>query len=180
MRGSEDGASRSDRAAAPGVASAMSGAGAAVATTMVLAASPARIWDRLLFYEQIDQRPPLHLRLLLPVPIETVGRKSEVGDEARCLYQGGFLVKRVTHVDPERRYAFEIIEQALDVGGGMQLAGGEYTLRELAPGRSEVGLTTSYRSPRSPRWLWQPVERAVCHAFHRHILGAMRRATEVQ
>ena len=150
-----------------------------VDTTFAIAADPATIWDRLLFYEQIDQRPPLHLRLLLPVPIETVGRKSEVGDEARCLYEGGFLIKRVTHIDPPRRYGFEIAEQALSIGGGMRLAGGDYTIEAEGAGRSRLCITTRYTSARWPRWVWRPVERAVCHSFHRHILGAMRRAIEV-
>jgi hypothetical protein len=133
-----------------------------------------------MFYEQIDQRPPLHLRLLLPAPIETAGRKSEIGDEARCLYQGGYLIKRVTQVDPGRRYAFEVAEQALVVGGGVRLAGGEYVISELARGRAEVRIVTRYASHKRPRWLWRPIERAVCHSFHRHILRAMRRKVEVR
>jgi hypothetical protein len=136
---------------------------------------PEQAWDALLFYEQIDRPPPLHLRLLLPVPIRTEGRKSEVGDEAMCLYEGGHMVKRVTHVDRGRRYEFEVAEQALVVGRGMRLVGGAYSLRELPRGRTEVAVDTRYASPRRPRWLWKRLEAAVCHMFHRHILRAMRR-----
>jgi hypothetical protein len=150
-----------------------------VATSMIFDAAPADVWDRLMFYEQIDQRPPLHLRLLLPTPIRTAGRKSEIGDEARCLYHGGYLVKRVTRVEPRRHYVFEVAEQALDVGG-VKLSGGEYIINELARGCAEVRIVTRYTSPRWPRWLWRPVERAVCHSFHRHILRAMRREVEVR
>lgn len=151
-----------------------------VATSMVFAALPAAIWDGLMFYEQIDRPPPLLLRLLLPTPIETAGRKSEIGDEARCLYRGGHLIKRVTQIDPGRRYAFEVAEQALVVAGGVQLAGGEYVISELARGRAELRVVTRYASPKRPRWLWQPIERAVCHSFHRHILRAIRRKIEVR
>jgi hypothetical protein len=151
-----------------------------VVTSMIFRAAPTEVWERLMFYEQIDQRPPLHLRLLLPTPIETAGRKSEIGDEARCLYEGGYLVKRVTQVDPGRCYAFEVAEQALVVGGGMTLSGGEYLINELARGRAEVRIVTRYASHRRPRWLWRPIEQAVCHSFHRHILRAMRRKVEVR
>jgi hypothetical protein len=149
-----------------------------VETRMEMAAPCSRIWDRLMFYEQIDERPPLHLRMLLPVPIETVGRKSQVGDEARCLYEGGYLIKRVTDIEPGHHYLFEVIEQALEIGGGMRLSGGAYQLRELTPERSEISITTRYTSPKRPRWLWQPIETSVCHSFHRHILRAMRRGVE--
>jgi hypothetical protein len=147
----------------------------AVTTLMVIDAARARVWGSLMFYEQIDRRPPLYLRLVLPVPIETTGDKSQVGDEAYCRYETGYLIKRVTELDPGQRYAFEIAEQSLAIGGGLRLSGGAYTLRELSGGRTEIAVVTRYASPRRPRWLWLPVEHAVCHAFHRHILRAMRR-----
>ena len=149
-----------------------------IATSITIAAEPAQVWDRLMFYEQLDERPPWHLRLLLPVPIETIGEKSKVGDEARCNYEGGYLIKRVTRLDPPRSYEFVVAEQALTIGGGMKLSGGDYQIRELEPGRTELRVTTRYTSARWPRWMWKPVEAAVCHSFHRHLLRAMRRAIE--
>jgi hypothetical protein len=76
---------------------------------MEFAASPDRAWNGLMFYEEIALRPPLHLRLLLPVPVRTDGRKSHVGDEARCLYEGGHLLKRVTRIDHGRSYEFGVV-----------------------------------------------------------------------
>jgi hypothetical protein len=128
-----------------------------------------------MFYEQIDQRPPWYLRLLLPVPIRTEGSKAAVGDEALCLYVGGHLVKRVTRVEQSALYAFAVIEQKLDVGG-IVLSDGEYSLRARFDGGTDVTVTTRYASTRRPRWLWRPIEGLVCHAFHHHILRAMRRA----
>jgi hypothetical protein len=148
-----------------------------VISTLHFNASPEAVWRGLMFYEQIDQRPPWYLRLLLPVPIRTEGRKSIVGDEALCLYVGGHLVKRVTRLEPYRLYGFAVIEQNLDVGG-IVLSHGEYALRALPDGGTEVGIVTHYTSPRRPRWLWRPIEALVCHAFHHHILRAMRHAIE--
>ncbi len=153
---------------------------ATIVTRMTFAASPAQAWHGLMFYEQIAERPPLHLRLLLPRPIRTEGRKSQVGDDARCLYVGGHLLKRVTRIDGGRYYEFAVVEQNLAIGGRMRLRGGAYTLRELPDGCTEVVLTTRYFSPNRPRWLWQPIEAAVCHAFHRYILGAIQRRVEPQ
>jgi len=132
-----------------------------------------------MFYEEIGERPPLHLRLLLPVPIRTESAKTNVGDEVRCLYEGGYLLKRITRIEPCRRYEFEVIEQNLAVGRGMSLAGGCYAFCELAGGATEVAVTTHYTSPRRPAWLWRPIEAAVCHMFHRHLLTAMRRNVEL-
>jgi hypothetical protein len=153
-------------------------ASAAVVTRMKFAAPADRVWDGLLFYEQIEERPPLHLRLLLPVPTGTQGPKAKVGDEAKCSYERGHLLKRVTQVDPGRHYGFEVAEQNLDVGRGLALAGGCYTLRELPGGATEVAVTTRYVSHRRPAWLWERIEATVCHMFHRHLLSVMRRKIE--
>ena len=149
-----------------------------VVTRMQLAALPGRVWDGLSFYEQIDELPPLHLRWLLPLPIRTEGWKPELGGEVRCLYESGHLVKRVTRIDRGRGYGFRIVEQQLEFGGGVKLCGGAYELRELPGGGTEVALETRYVSPRRPRWFWRRIEAAVCHAFHRHILRALRLAVE--
>jgi hypothetical protein len=147
-----------------------------VVTRMTYPAPAARVWSTLMFYEQIDERPPFYLRWLLPVPVCTEGDKSAVGDEARCIYETGYLIKRVTHIEEGRVYGFVVSEQELDVGGGMRLSGGDYTLRDCGDGTTEIALTTNYVSSRRPRWFWRPIEAFVCHTFHRHILRAMRRA----
>jgi hypothetical protein len=142
---------------------------------MTFAGSAEGVWNGLLFYEQVSRRPPLLLRVFLPSPIRTVGRKSKVGDEVRCLYEGGYLVKRVTQIVEQRRYCFEVVEQAIDFGGGIRLSGGSYELRHLPDGCTEVALETRYWSPWRPRWLWTLLEAAICHRFHHHILGEVRR-----
>jgi hypothetical protein len=151
---------------------------AAVVTRMVFAARPERVWQGLVFYEELGGRPPWHLRLLLPVPIRTVGKVSAVGDEATCLYEGGHLLKRITKIERGDLYEFEVAEQALSVGGGMQLSGGRYTLRGLADGQTEVAVETRYLSRKWPRWFWRPLEKMVCHVFHRYLLASMRRQVE--
>ena len=149
-----------------------------ILTRMAFAASPERVWSGMMFYEQIEERPPLHLRLLLPVPTGTENVKSKVGEVVRCSYQGGHLLKRLTKIDPQRHYGFDVVEQTLPIGGGLTLSGGCYTLRELPGGGTEVAVTTRYLGGRRPGWLWQPIEAAVCHLFHRYLLGAMRRKVE--
>lgn len=149
-----------------------------VITSMIFATPPERVWNGLVFYEELGGRPPLHLRLLLPVPIRNVGKVSDVGDEATCLYEGGHLLKRITRIEKGDLYEFEVAEQALSVGGGMRLSGGRYTLRGLSDGQTEVSVETRYLSRKWPRWFWKPLEKMVCHMFHRYLLGTMRRQIE--
>jgi hypothetical protein len=147
-----------------------------VATRMDLAAPAEDVWERLMFYEQIEEPPPWLLRLLLPVPLRTEGRPRVVGDEIRCVYQGGDLIKRVTRMTRGWNYEFDVVRQNLSVGGGIKLAGGSYTLITLANGGTRLILETLYTSPWRPRWLCRWIEERTCHLFHRHILKAMRDA----
>ena len=152
---------------------------ATIVTRATFAASRAKTWQSLLFYEEVKERPPLHLRLLLPIPIRTEGDKKRIGGEAMCLYEGGHLLKRTTRIVEGELYEFEVAEQALAVGGSMRLSGGRYTLTEITPDRTEVAVVTRYTSTKWPRWFWRPIERFVCHTFHRFLLRSMRRKTEL-
>ena len=146
-----------------------------VATAIRCSEPPERVWDALVFYEQIDRQPPWPLRLLLPVPVRADGARSAAGDETRCVYEHGYLVKRMSRVQPLRRCEFEVIEQQLGMPGEIRLAGGGYTLNALPDGSTRIELETRYFASRRPRVLWRPIEAALCHAFHRHILDAIRR-----
>jgi len=116
--------------------------------------------------------------LLLPVPIRTEGEKKRVGGEAMCVYEGGHLLKRTTRIEEGELYQFEVAEQELAVGGTMRLSGGRYTLHEVTPGQTEVVVETRYTSTKWPRWFWRPLERFVCHMFHRFLLRSMRKKAE--
>ena len=136
---------------AAGEALAMTRPPRSILTRMKFAASPERVWGAMMFYEQIDERPPMHLRLLLPLPIRTESSNAKVGDRVTCLYEGGHLVKCITQIDHGRHYAFEVVEQNLVVGGGLRLSGGSYVLSELPDGGTEVAVTTRYLGVRRPR-----------------------------
>jgi hypothetical protein len=115
----------------------------------------------------------LLLRWLLPAPVAAEGHKFVVGNEVRCHYIDGYLLKRVTQIIDCQGYAFEVVEQSLALRG-IRLLGGEYQLRDVPVGRTRVALLTYYQSPNYPRWLCEPIEAAVCHLFHRHILAAIQ------
>jgi hypothetical protein len=149
-----------------------------ITTGMTFATSTDKVWEGLLFYEEIDGQPPAYLRLLLPIPVRTEGKISEVGSEVMCLYEGGHLLKRITRIEAERFYEFEVAEQSVSVGGSMLLCCGGYTLRELSDGATEVVVETRYISNKWPRWFWRPLEGIVCHCFHRYLLISMRHKIE--
>jgi hypothetical protein len=145
-----------------------------IVTKKLLPASASLIWDSLMFYEQIEKKPPLLLRILLPYPVRTEGEKEAVGDVATCVYAQGHLLKQLLQTVHGELYEFQVIEQHLRIGGSLRLMGGSYKLQEISAHQTEVSVTTRYLSRKWPRAFWRPVEGAVCHAFHRYLLAAIQ------
>ena len=51
-------------------------------------------------------------------------------------------------------------------------------LLALPGGSTRLEIETRYDRSWRPRWLGRRIEAAVCHAFHRYLLGALRRRVE--
>jgi len=144
-----------------------------VVTRASIKATPEEVWRRIMFYEEVPHRPPLMLRLLLPVPLRTSKPGLNPGALVQCSYSGGgHLVKRITTVEPPRLVRFEVIEQHLGIEPCLTTSAGSYEIFKTDAG-SEVALTTRYTGHLRPRWLWRGPERLLGHSLHRHILGGM-------
>ncbi len=156
-----------------------------VRTRAVFDAPRRATFDSIIFYEEVKHRAPFLLRLALPRPVRSEGKKSAEGDVVRCVYEHGYLKKRITRVEPGRLLAFEVIEQKLHFERDVQLLAGSFEMESVAASPdSEQGaatavlLTTRYCPRLHPRWLWKPMEREIVHALHEHVLEGMRRQAE--
>jgi len=143
-----------------------------VTTTAMFDERPDAVWQRMMFYEEVPQRPSLLLRLLLPTPVRTEGGNKEVGTVVACTYSRGGLTKRITVLDRPRLVRFEVLEQNLGIERCMTTVEGSYEFRAEGTG-TRVTLTTQYRGHLRPRRLWRPLERLLAHRLHRHILDGM-------
>jgi len=148
-----------------------------ITTRVQLPASPERAWGSLKFYEEVPSRPGMLLRIGLPAPVRSEGEKTRVGGTVRCVYEGGFVLKRTTSAEPPNVLRFEVFEQRLGLERCLSLSDGIYEIRPVAGG-SEVALTTRYRGHLRPRALFRPLERRLTHEIHGHILAGMRTALE--
>jgi hypothetical protein len=149
-----------------------------VETKVHFDASPETVWQNMMFYEEVPQRPMPLLRLFLPAPIRTEGDKTRVGSIIECTYETGYLEKRITTIERARFVGFDVLVQQLGVEDCISMQGGSYVIRPDGRNGSEVVLMTSYRGHLRPRWLWRPLEHLLAHRLHRHILDGMRVAMQ--
>ena len=144
-----------------------------VRTTRTLAGDAIAAWDSLVFYEEVGAAAPRLTSIVLPFPVGAEGIVNAVGDTKRCLYRGGYLVKRITDYRPGARFAFDVTEQVGVEDRSVVLIDGSFEFEEVEPGRTLVTLTTRYRPLLQARSAWRPFEFAVVHALHDHVLDWM-------
>jgi hypothetical protein len=147
-----------------------------VATCIRIDASPQAVWDQVMFYEEVPQRPSFLLRLLLPSPLRTRGDKTRLGATVQCEYEGGSLEKRIDTVESPHFLAFHVVEQRLGIERCIQTVAGSYRISSHGHA-SDVVLTTTYHTRLHPRALWRPVETFVATRVHKHILRGVDAAT---
>jgi hypothetical protein len=140
-----------------------------VATCVRIDASPQAVWDQIMFYEEVPQRPSFLLRFLLPCPLRTRGDKTSPGATVQCEYEGGSLEKRITTVNSPHFLGFDAVEQRLGIEHCVRTLGGSYRISPHGTA-SDVVLATTYQSCLHPRSLWRLVEAFVATRVHKHIL----------
>jgi uncharacterized protein YndB with AHSA1/START domain len=141
-------------------------------------ASPERVWSSLRFYEDLEQKTPFLLRLMLPRPLPATALMRAEGDETTLRYEDGHYAKRVSKLEPEHHYEFDVIDQRLASDRGVTLLSGAYTLRELSDKQTDLAITTRYASRIGPRWIAKPMETFLCRRLHKHLLDAIQTQAE--
>jgi hypothetical protein len=146
-----------------------------IATRVRFNAGPETVWSHIVLFEEILEAAPLLLRTFLPHPIRTEGEKTQVGTTVRCTYEGGYLIKRITIVEPPRLLQFEVVEQHLGIEGCAVTLEGCYKIQPCDDG-TDVELVTKYLAHLRPRSIWHPFEALLVGQLHRHILRGVRAA----
>jgi len=147
-----------------------------VATEVRLTARPEKVWEQLMFYEEVPERPALLLRILVPSPIRAEGDKTRPGATVRCVYRTGDLTKRIKTTTPPHLLEFDVIQQRLGIESCLLTRGGSYRISATADS-SSILLITDYDGYLRPRFFWRRLEAHLIGQFHMHILSGIATAT---
>lgn len=153
---------------------------ATAVTTMTINAKQDEIWKKVGFYEHVNKKPNLFLRLSLPIPQEVEGHHDKVGDTCRCKYSdGGYLTKRITRIIDKHRIEFEVIEQSIRYQDTIKLLGGIIEVQKKDNNSSIVKMTTYYDNRVSFKKLTNIFIRQGIKAMHRFVMNDMRRQLSI-
>lgn len=149
-----------------------------VETTLIFPMRAVDAWERIVFFEETQRRPPWVLRAVIPEPLRVEGDRSHVGGLVRCVYCGGEIVKHITVLDEPERVSFEVMGQDLGIEKMLRVRVGSYWLEDEGD-KCRVRLSTRYTAFLRPRWLWRPLESWLMGMLHRHVLTSMCSASRV-
>ncbi len=145
------------------------GAVETVVTRVEIAAAPDRVWDSLMYYEEVTHPPPWILHVGLARPTATEGWSRRVGETKKCLYNKGWITKRVTGVEANRKLTFDVIEQHIGYERDVRLTGGAFELEPMASGGTRLVMRTHYQPLLGPRFGWTWAEHLAVGILHEYV-----------
>jgi hypothetical protein len=143
-----------------------------VTTTRVVDVDRHELFSRIVFFEDVKAARPTLLRIALPRPIRTEG-PDRVGSVRRCVYDTGYILKRITAIEPDARYAFTVVKQVHVDDGVVRLLRGSFDLRSLSRHRTQITLRTVYAPKLSARVVWRPFEHVAIRRLHDYVIRSM-------
>lgn len=163
-----------------------------VRTTIVVDAPPAAIWPNIVGFAELDAPPAWIYDLGVAYPLRARIEGEGVGAVRHCEFTTGAFVEPITAWEPGRRLAFDVVAQPAPMqelspyrhvhpphlDGYFRSRRGEFRLRDLGDGRTELSGSTWYTLDLAPTTYWALWTDALIHGIHRRALGHVARLSE--
>lgn len=163
-----------------------------VVTSVDVAAPPAVVWNRVVQFDQIQERPAWYFRAGIAYPIRATIAGIGRGAIRRCEFSTGAFVEPITVWDEPRRLAFDVIEQppplrelsiyskvyAPHVNGYFSSTHGEFRLIPAASGHTRLEGHTWYSVAIYPQGYWRAASEILLHQIHLRVLRQVKRESE--
>jgi uncharacterized membrane protein YhaH (DUF805 family) len=163
-----------------------------VVTSVDVAAPPAVVWNRVVKFDEIQERPAWYFRAGIAYPIRATIAGSGPGAIRRCEFSTGAFVEPITVWDEPRRLAFDVVEQppplrelsiyskvyAPHINGYFSSSRGEFRLIPIAGGHTRLEGHTWYSVAVYPQGYWRATSEVLLHQIHLRVLRQVKRESE--
>ena len=155
---------------------------AVVTDTIVIHATPAKVWPHVLAFPEIPDPPDYWIfRLGLPYPTTTTNGGNFVGADRQCIFSNGVVIKeRVAEFVPNEKLTFDIAEQPTDpeAYGHITLHRGQFVLQDNHDGTTTLIGSSWYTLHVRPRWYFDLWTRDMSRAVHLRVMNHIKRLSE--
>lgn len=163
-----------------------------VATAVDIAASPETVWQNVIGFSAITERPEWFFRMGISCPTEARIMGEGVGARRECIFTTGKFIEPITAWDEPRRLAFDVREQPvpmfeltpyrhihpphLDLA--FRSTRGEFELVALTDGGTRLVGRTWYTLDIRPHAYWTIWSDWLVHRIHHRVLRHIKRLAE--
>jgi hypothetical protein len=155
-----------------------------VTTSVDVHAAPSRVWQRVVSFPDITERPGWPFRLGLAYPLRARIEGTGVGAIRNCEFTTGSFREPITAWQEPSRLAFDVTDQpaplrewspysqvyAPHLEGFFRTTHGEFRLVPLPDGGTRLEGRTWYVLRMAPAAYWTPITDAILHRIHRRVL----------
>jgi len=163
-----------------------------VVTAVEIDASPERVWQCVVDFPEITERPAWYFRLGIASPLRARIEGQGVGAVRHCEFTTGEFVEPITVWDAPRRLAFDVTEQPdpmfeltpyrhihpPHLDGAFRSTRGEFRLVPLAEGGTRLEGSTWYQLDIYPHAYWTLWTDELVHRIHGRVLRHIKRLAE--
>jgi uncharacterized protein YndB with AHSA1/START domain len=163
-----------------------------VMSSVEIDAPPERVWQCVVDFPEITERPEWLFRLGIACPQRARIEGEGVGAVRHCEFTTGEFVEPITAWDPPRRLAFDVTEQPEPMfeltpyrhihpphlNGAFRSTRGEFRLVELPDGRTRLDGSTWYQLQIYPHAYWTLWTDWLVHRIHLRVLRHIERLAE--
>ena len=163
-----------------------------VVSSVDVAAPPSVVWNRVVQFDRIQERPAWYFRAGIAYPIRATIAGVGHGAIRRCEFSTGAFVEPITVWDEPRRLAFDVVEQpaplrelsiyskvyAPHINGYFNSTRGEFRLIPTAGGHTRLEGHTWYSVAIYPQGYWRATSEFLLHRIHLRVLRQVKRESE--
>ncbi len=163
-----------------------------VSTSVEINASPEQVWQGVVDFPEITERPEWYFRLGIASPLRARIEGRGVGAVRHCEFTTGAFVEPITVWDAPRRLAFDVTEQPdpmfeltpyrhihpPHLDGAFRSTRGEFRLTPLANGGTRLEESTWYQLDIYPHAYWTLWTDELVHRIHGRVLRHIKRLAE--
>lgn len=163
-----------------------------VQTSVVIDASPEQVWPHVIAFSEIPEPSDLAFRAGIAYPVRARIEGTGVGAIRYCEFSTGSFVEPITHWEPGRRLAFDVVSSPAalrelspydDISprhlhGYLRSKRGEFRFVDLGDGRTRLEGSTWYEIEMGPEAYWRVWSDAFIHRIHRRVLEHIKQEVE--
>jgi hypothetical protein len=145
-----------------------------VTNTLVVDASPERVWNEIKSIDSVNGSKPFLMMIGLPVPTSCVLQGEGVGGKRICYFDSGSIEERITEWNPPASMKVEVTASNLPGTRWLSFKDASYEIKR-ENGRTLVTRSTTIVSRLAPAWYWTRLEDLGVETEHKYLFEEIKR-----